>query len=397
MGIEPVVLTVKDGTFQSIDESLLEDVPANLKVTKTKSFEVFKIINSLSGGKKNQPSVGMIGLEKGGLLNKIKLYVRANYFIPDMRKGWNKYALKAAEEIIEREKIDAIYSTGPPHSSHLIALALKKKYSLPWITDLRDPWVNIYYNKVFPRTNSTIAKDQKLEDSVIKTTDHIITVSEGLKQEFAGRNENISVIYNGYDEDDFVRNSKEKSTRFVISYIGNFKPNQQVSELWEALSELATENADFGKDLQIQLVGNVDSNIIRSIKDSRLENNLHQLPFQAHKRAVELMMNSSVLLFIIPKTTGNHLILTGKLFEYLATGTPLLSIGPVDGNASAIISECEHAPMMDYTDKAAIKKEINRLYNNWKTDSEEVILNEQVKTYSRKGQTEKLAKIIQSL
>ena len=101
--IEPIVLTVKDGSYQSIDHSLLDDIPPNTKVHSTKSFEVYRMMNRFRGKKKSAPSVGMIGLKKKSLMNRLMLYVRANYFIPDMRKGWNKYALEEAKKIIQED------------------------------------------------------------------------------------------------------------------------------------------------------------------------------------------------------------------------------------------------------------------------------------------------------
>ena len=90
--------------------------------------------------------VGMVGMQEQSFIQKLALYIRANYFIPDARKGWKNYALKKAKAIIQEEGIEAIITTGPPHSAHMIGLDLKQQTSLPWIADMRDPWTTVFYN-----------------------------------------------------------------------------------------------------------------------------------------------------------------------------------------------------------------------------------------------------------
>ena len=68
------------------------------------------------------------------------------------RVGWNFTAIKAASRFIQKEKIDAIVSIGPPHSSHLIGLKLSKRFNIPHIPVLIDPWVDIVYYKNLKRS-----------------------------------------------------------------------------------------------------------------------------------------------------------------------------------------------------------------------------------------------------
>jgi hypothetical protein len=149
-GWEPVILTVKNGTYVAYDESLLNDIPKGVKVLKTKTFEPFGFYSMLSK-KKDSKSRASIGLQKDTFLQKLLIYIRANFFIPDARKGWYNFACKKAVEIIETEAIDAIITTGPPHSTHLIGYYLKDKIRLPWIADMRDPWTTVFYNEFFPK------------------------------------------------------------------------------------------------------------------------------------------------------------------------------------------------------------------------------------------------------
>ena len=396
-GWEPIILTVENGSYPSTDASLVKDIPEGLKVFKTKTFEPFQWYNILKGKKGKSTGVGMVGMQEQSWLQKLALHIRANYFIPDARKGWKKYALKKAKSIIQEEHVDAIITTGPPHSAHLIGLDLKKQMNLPWVADMRDPWTTVFYNEFFPRTESTKQKDKSLEDLVLQSADGVAVVSNGLKQEFLDRNDNISIIYNGFDETDLPLSIPQRNKRFTISYVGNFKPNQNVEVLWEVLSEIKKEELDFSTDLELFLTGNVDVSVTQSIQLHGLQDNLNLSPFVAHKEAVHRMMSADMLLFVIPKSERNKLIITGKLFEYLATGNSILGIGPVDGDASALLQDANRSPLSDYQDKESIKKQLLIAYQKWKNQESNRVEVGDIKRFSRKGLTEQLTNKLNTL
>ena len=396
-GWEPIILTVDNGSYPFTDISLEKDIPKGLKVVKTKTFEPFQWYNMLKGKKGKSTGVGMVGMQEQSFIQKLALYIRANYFIPDARKGWKKYALKKAKAIIQEEVIEAIITTGPPHSAHLIGLDLKQQTSLPWIADMRDPWTTVFYNKFFPRTESTKRKDKALEDKVLENADGVVVVSNGLKQEFSDRNENISIIYNGFDETDIPLSIPQRNKRFTISYVGNFKPNQNVHALWEVLSEMKEQDSEFFDDLELFITGNIDSSVIDSIHANGLGNNLHLSSFVAHQEAVQRMMSADILLFVIPKSVRNKLIITGKLFEYLATGNPILGIGPIDGDASEVLQDANRYPLSDYSDKENIKKQLLSAYQKWKNHESNRLEVGDIKRFSRKGLTEQLVNKLNKL
>lgn len=368
-GWQPVILTVENTSSSSVDHSLGDDVNS-LQVIKTKTFEPFEVYNRLSGKKGKQVGTGLIGFENNkGLFKKITLFIRANFFIPDARKGWSRFALKEATRIIEENKIEAIITTGPPHSVHLIGLKLKKKFGLPLIADFRDPWTNIFYNKFFPRTKRTKIKDKKLEDSVLENADLVTVVSNGLSEEFKDRAKKIEVVYNGFDPADIPETILEKTEIFRLSYIGNFKPNQNIKSFWEVISELKNEIPDFSTNFRINLTGNLNSGLFEFIEKYDLKDIVETNSYVAHSDAVKLMVNSGLLLFIIPNTDSNHLIITGKLFEYIASGSPVLSIGPIDGNASEILRDSGRDEMIGYSEKDKIKEQIKKYYSLWLDNS----------------------------
>ncbi|HIA13282.1 MAG TPA: glycosyl transferase family 1 [Flavobacteriales bacterium] len=400
-GWDPLILTVKSGSYPSIDESLGENLPSDLPVFRTKTFEPFQVYNRLRGEKGKEIPVSLIGIkEDKRLIQRLSLYIRANWFVPDARKGWRKYAVAEAIKLIKAHNPDVIITTGPPQSTHLIGLDLKRRCRLPWLADLRDPWTNVFYNKFFPRTESTKRKDKSMEDSVLKNADFVTVVSSGLKKEFEDRSKGISVIYNGFDEEDFVESQSTKQEKFTLEYIGNLKPNQNASGLWETISELLAENASFKVDFKLVLTGNIDKFIEADLTQKYgLGGNLDIKRFVPHREAVEVMKKAGMLLFIVPEADNNHLIITGKLFEYLASRSAILAIGPVDGDAAQLLAEANKSGMIDYSHKDELKRQLLGAYEAWKNvDAQQVNSDAaDLSKFSRKSLTANLAEVLNKL
>ncbi|WP_237717754.1 hypothetical protein [Pontibacter sp. BAB1700] len=140
-GVRPSVLTVdeRQASYPVLDHTFAREVPEGTAVYRTATSEPFEYYKKLSG-KKEIPYSGFANEEaKTGFLDKVFKFVRGNLFIPDARVGWNKYALRKAGELLQKNQFQAILTTSPPHSTQLIGLKLKEKYGLPWIADLRDP------------------------------------------------------------------------------------------------------------------------------------------------------------------------------------------------------------------------------------------------------------------
>jgi len=368
-GWKPIILTVKNGSYPSRDESLVEEVPQETPVFRTKSFEPFSLYNRLTGGNKNESTVGLIGIQNSKSLTKrLSLFIRANLFLPDARKGWNRFALSEAKKILRDQAPEVIVTTGPPHSTHLIGYTLKKQLGIRWVADMRDPWTNMYFNKMLPKTRLTQKIDKKTEDRIIQSADGITTVSPGLREEFADRAKNIQVVYNGFDPEDLPEPEPQMTKYFTLSYIGNFKPNQNIEALWQAIARLKDEKEGFGDRFRIQLTGNIDPGIHQSLKKLGLTDITDQKAFLPHKEATRVMNESNMLLFIVPKAESNKGIITGKLFEYLAVRSPILSIGPTDGDAATIIRNADRDEMLDYTDQEKMEHLISYYYDQWMND-----------------------------
>ncbi|MBI3135579.1 MAG: glycosyltransferase family 4 protein [Bacteroidetes bacterium] len=401
-GFDPVVITV-DETYASyplMDETLLADVIPGVPVHKTKSREPFNVYRRISG-KKKLPHSGFSSEQKPGLKDRVFRFIRGNFFIPDPRRGWNKYAYHTAEKLIDSEQISFVITTGPPHSTHLVGLRLKNTKGVNWIADMRDPWTDIYYYKELKHTQWALKKDARYERSVLEQATGIITVSEGLKELFAAKSaavdpDKIYVIPNGYDTSDFegIVPEPKKADEWVISYVGNLSDNYRLETLAKALAKLSRDYA--AVKIRLILVGQVSAHILDLFKAEKIEANVTLMGYVPHKQAVAYMKQADALFLVIPDVPNNRGILTGKLFEYLAVKKPVVFVGPTDGDAAAIIRTAGNGGIFGYTDETGLHTYMNDLVKGWLSGSTEDFTSAGADLFSRKNLTGQLAEILRA-
>jgi glycosyltransferase involved in cell wall biosynthesis len=361
-GWEPVILTVDPeyATYPATDNSLLSEVSDDLTIYRTRATDWFRIYKK---DKSKIPSAGFATNDNNSLTGKIIRFIRGNFFIPDPRKGWNKYALKEASRMIESGEIKNVITTSPPHSTQLIGLALKKRYQeINWIADLRDPWTEIYYYDSFYHTCVARNIDARYEKQVLKNADKIITVGKSLKaglcKKLPGLEDKIEVISNGYDEADFAGIAAVNPEVFTISYIGTLSDSYPVMSFIAAINHLS----DSGYRIRLNFAGAVSPGQKNKILIGSGNSDTEFKSYVSHHEAIKLMMYSSVLLLIIPDHSSNKSIITGKLFEYLASGKPVLCLGPKDGDAAEILSTTPNGRCVGYNDKEEMCRFIESYY-----------------------------------
>jgi len=392
-GWQPIILTVDPAyaSYPQRDESLSKEVGPDCLVYTTKSFELYNIYKLVSG-KKEVPYGGFANESKEGLLQKFSKFLRGNFLLPDPRKGWNKYALKKAAELIREFNIETVVTTSPPHSTQLIGLKLKQKFNIRWIADLRDPWTDIYYYNQFKHTALALRIDKNYERKVVEKADVLITVSEDVKRIFAEKSRlpiaaKTVVIPNGFDEDDFRITNIPTETRKIITYTGTISEAYDVDCLLEALC-LLSENSK--SEILIRFVGKVPPSVETKFRSSGLE--IELVGYVDHAKSIEYLFRSDVLLLVIPKVKNNLGILTGKFFEYLASQKPILAIGPTDGDLAKIIQETQCGELFDYEDSKGMLRFIQETLVLPKT----TIKTEPATQYSRKELTRKITKLFEA-
>ncbi|MCI2227647.1 glycosyltransferase family 4 protein [Polaribacter sp. MSW13] len=388
-GIDPIVYTVDNANYPKEDITLKNEVPNTIEILKQPIWEP---TNLLFWKKKNQTKKDISNISNSGLLS----FIRGNFFIPDPKVFWVKPSVKFLQKYLDENKIDVIISTGPPHSMHLIAQQLHQNNDLKWIADFRDPWSNLYYNKDFNQQKFAVNKNVKLETSVLKKADCILTVSNTLKKEFAKKASRVEVITNGFDDEVLKNNSIALDAKFTISYIGLLPKQSNPKVLFKVLQELCVQNEDFKNDLKLNFIGDISDEVKVQISQNNLLDNTSFFGYVSHNKAIECQKKAQVLLLLIPNVENSKGILTGKLFEYLTAKRPILAIGPEDGDLSEILKETNAGVVIDFENEEKLSLEIEKLYHQYKTGNLEVS-SKNIEKYHRKELTKELALVIKSL
>ncbi len=392
--IEPHVYTPENPEAPAKDESLMKDIPKEAVIVKKPIFEPYGFYKKFTGNKKSV-NAGFLSENKDSrkkLTEQLSIWVRGNYFIPDARKFWIKPSIRFLKDYIQKKGIDTIISTGPPHSMHLIALGLKKQLGIKWIADFRDPWTNIDFYKDLMLTKASDRKHHRLEREVLQTADEVITIGKTMACELEEvRGKEVNVITNGYDSDDFNVIDKKKSDYFRIVHVGSINADRNHQIFWQGLKEICDDNTAFRKSLKIKFIGKLDYSVIESVGKYELSDKFEQIEYVTHNKVQAFLFDSDILYLPLNNTPNAKGILSGKLFEYLATGKPILGIGHPKGDAAEIMEETKAGVMIDFSDKESLKQYIISEYTA-RSDSSKANMNKR-NQYSRESLTKKLIEL----
>jgi len=365
LGWKPVIYTPENPDASVVDESLTYEVHPQTEIIRTPIWEPYEIFRKLTGKKKGEKfKAGYISeASSGDWKSKLSVFIRGNFLIPDPRKFWIKPSVKFLTSYLKENPVDLIISTGPPHSMHLIALGLKKKFDITWIADFRDPWTDIDFYHKLRLTRWADKKHRKLEMIVLEKADHVITVSNNWAKDLQKKiDRKIEVIYNGFDPEDFDGISHSTENFFSLAHFGAFNRDRNPVVLWKVLGELAEENKTFKEKLRIQLIGQTDDSVVQDIEKNGLKENLVQTEHLPHKKGLEELAKSQVLLLPINDAPNARGILPGKMYEYMALKRPILAIGPTDADFVKILNETKTGEAFDFNDEAGLNKALGNYF-----------------------------------
>lgn len=329
---------------------------------------------------------------------KVKLLkLFSNLIQPDFYSfSWNKRALKKANQIIVEFGIKNIITTSPPHSSQLIGLELKKihKNKINWIVDFRDMWS---LSHTFPHGFS-IRKfyNRYLEKIIIKKSDKLIFVSDGIKNHTLTKFKLINlmpkayVIHNGYDTDDFNNIHQinlSNNEKFIFSYIGSMFGPQTNHKLFEGIISFANTYDDLN-DVGFNFIGEFDTKVKNYSND---KNHIKFLEKKSHEEALCLMNSSDILILVLPNDFEGSVAYSGKFFEYLKIGKPILAIVPT-GEVSNIVYKYKLGEVANPDDVNEISEKIIKILSNYSSYLK--IPPIELEKYSRDFLTNKLLNII---
>lgn len=398
-GYEPVVYTPLNPEMMAEDSTLLAEIPEGVEVIKREIIEPYSLYKLFTGKRGTKVKPGFInsgGSDKSraGLNERISLFLRSNLFVPDPKMLWIFPSVRFLKKYISNNKIDAIVSTGPPHSMHLIAKRLSNSLNIPWLADFRDPWTKMYNFKYMNHTSAILKMHKMLEKRVLCSADAVVTVTPTIAAELSEiSHRRVEVVTNGFDRKDFENIEKIEDSHFSLTYTGLFVKSQNPHMLWRVLADLSQKREEFKKDLKIRLIGNTDKSIIDDIEINGLVDNLSLVNYIPHDQIVRWQVSAKVLLLCGGKEPESAGILTGKFFEYLAAGIPILGFGPKGGDMDLALDESGAGEMFDYNEYKAVYEWVEREYLRF-VNGEQATVISKIDKYDRRELTKSISSIL---
>lgn len=398
-GWEPVIYTPENPEAITTDNSLVSDIPEGTEIIKTRIIEPYNLYRKITGKTgegKGGAEVNPINSQKKSPGQQISMWIRGNFFIPDPRCMWIGPSVRFLKKYLKEHPVDVIVSTGPPHSMHLIAEKVADSTGIPWVADFRDPWTKMFYFKHLSLCSWAKKRHTQLEKRVLDKADAVVAVSPLVKEDFeAMTNTPVTLITNGFDKVDF-ESETETDGRFRITHTGLFASDGNPEILWEVLASKCMEDEEFKNNLNIRLAGKTDREILDSIRLAGLGENLSNLGYKDHKDAVKEQISASVLILPLRKEPEYKATLPGKLFEYLASGRPVLGIGQTDGAMARILGETKAGFVFDWNDRESVRKYVNFCWKSFKNGTLKAET-DNIEKYSRKSLAHSMACLFNSL
>lgn len=400
-GWEPVIYTVSNSQFELRDEALLHELPEGLEIIKQPIWEPFEWYNKFVGqGKKASQNVNPLYAAKDGQdwKSRLAVWVRSNVFVPDTRMFFIEPSVQFLTSYLKANPVDAMVSTGPPHSMHAIGLGVKQATGIPWLADFRDPWTQIGFYRELQLSPWARQRHEHLETATMAQADAVVAVSHAMAADMDTIIDvGTRVVHNGYDEADFeFKDSVQLAKDFTISYVGMLGKPRNHPVFWQALKHLVTTDEAFAAALRLEFHGKADPVVLQSAADYGLEQWLHLLPYRPHHEIIEVQRQSQVLLLMIDNVNNSKGILTGKIFEYLALQRPILCIGPKDGDAETVLNDTGAGLFSDYDDLEGLIHNLKSLFAACKAGNN-YVQSSGYQQYSRRALAGKFAAILDEI
>ena len=396
LGHNPIVLTVdpKYASYNLIDNSLTNQVK-DIETHKTYSFEILKLYSLFKSGNKTK-AIPLSYIPNQSFFDKIASFIRLNFFIPDSRIGWNYFAFRKAKKLIENNNINCLITTGPPHSTHLIGKKITEKFKLKWIVDLRDPWAEIFYLKDKFRLKYAKKLNLKFELDVLNSADSIITTVgdryQNIIKEKLSNFKKIHKIYNGYDKSVYDKIKEIKPTSFNIVFTGVLSKNHNYQVFYKVLSHLKDEFNDL--NMIFTFAGKIDKEIKKLYSEK-----IHFIDrgYVIHETAIEIIKSSHLLINFNYLHTEKTDMVSGKLIEYLASGSPIINFSNSAEESNSLLKNSTKSFNADSNDIIKVVNFIKKEYEGWSDGNYEKDIPKNIESFSRKTLTNDLVELIKNL
>ncbi len=374
-GWNPIVLTVENGQFPARDESLLSEIPAGMKVYRTRIFEPYDLYRLLTGKPKGSAiDVNTIKKDNQKISSKEKIaeFIRSTFFIPDARIGWIPSAMKQAKKIVKEHDIRAVYSSSPPYTCSLIARGVKKHAGIPWVAGFRDPWTGFISSPkrwFLPR-----AIDRHLEKSVFSEADAVECAWLGIIKDAVGKYPSLDKsrfhhVPNGFDPADFPAVERKRNARFTMTYTGSLYGRRNPSSLFAAIEILIGRGLINPDEICLRFVGRFGDEVEEMYRKASFSASIETISYVPHSKSIEYLMNSDALLLIVDESKESEEIVPGKVYEYVGVKRPILAIAPAGSAISDLMLETRSGRVAHQTETEKIAGIVLDYYNDWKNGS----------------------------
>jgi len=381
-GWEGIVLTRDAKKAQLKDNTLLNEIPENTRIYRTAAWDFSELPFPF---------------------NLAGKYVRRRILIPDGERLWEIFSYRKALDIVREEKIDMIYSTSQPFSTHLLAMKLKEAFpGIPWVSDFRDEWTNNAFVRAYNYRPYRIKIEKAMERKVFEMSDAVVINTPVMRDNSVRDNPDLEhkfhVIPNGFDRDDFEGIEKGgRNDKFTLTYTGLIYGNTSPKTVFAAVEKLVRDGLVNLSEIILRFIGNFKKDeLIRMAEAHNIQDAVQILPYMPHRESVANLMQSDAVLLLLGK--GTEAIYTGKLMEYINTGKPILATVPVNGAAAQLINETRTGFVADCDDVETTAENFKMLYEYWKSGTDFFSPDkEKIARYERRELTKKLADIFDGL
>ncbi|WP_339263876.1 tetratricopeptide repeat protein [Geobacillus sp. FSL K6-3411] len=398
---KPIVVTTGQLNFPQIDYTMIEEIPEDVRVirineqhslTLNQLQNITKLYDDLVKDKTILDDyLNLMSNEKASL-------------IPDSCIAWANNVIEQIDSLIDINKVDLVYTTSGPYSDHVVGYYLKRRFNKPWVADFRDEWTNNAYLNDIDKNSLIYKVHREMEESIVNFADSIITTtplaSDNYVSLFDLPKEKVFTVTNGYDEEDFqeikIDKLARKNERFTIIHNGLLYSIRTPDTFLRALYNLIKTNLIPRGKIQVQFIGAVEDKKQweEYVKDLGIDDIVKFEEYLNHSESLTKAATADVLLLIVGPGNKCKSVYTGKVFEYLRLGKPIISLSPPDGLVDKLIKKNNRGYNVEFHDILAIENAIFKLYRKWANNEPlNLPITSDIRRFERRELTRQLASI----
>lgn len=411
-GWRPVVAAPDGADYPIEDASLTAEVDDGVEVIRIPIREPYAAYRKLTGAPRGdvKSAPRTVNGERASLMTRLANWVRANLFVPDPRVWWVRPATRRLVGYLREHPVEAVVTTGPPHSVHLIGRHLKRAFpQLSWVMDVRDPWSRFDVHLAFNPGRRAREKNAALERACLSECDLVLGTSPSMPthlEPFA--TDKYRCVTNGYDASDFAaagaageeaaempHTDRMRGHRFHLYHTGVLSAARNPTAVWAALAQMVAADGGFGESLHVHLIGDVDAAVVRSLAaHPELAGKYTLTSWLPHGALVERYAQADAFLLCPNRSDNARGQINGKLFEYLAARRPILHVGPFDADNTRLLDRAHAGLTVPPGDADAARQALETIASGRFAASPHALPPDAAAPFERRALTRQLAEVL---